>query len=100
MSGILLRNGATEDSGIVAVVMVTITRMFDSGTTGDHLALYDFASHANDRTYDLSFTEKTLRERGLLDVNGVMHTSVRNVAASAIVVNGLDPTLRDPAKTD
>ena len=91
-----LKNGTEELSQLVSVTMITIQTLFDSADLTDALALYDLAKGAKDATYDMSFTRRRLAGLGLLDAGGRMHQSIRNIAASALTVEGGTVTLTSP----
>lgn len=94
-----LKNGSEEPAPLVAVTVLSLKKLFESDDMTDMLALYDLARGAKDRSYDMSFTSKRLRDLGLLDHAGRMHDSIRNIAVSALTVEGDTVKLASPRAT-
>ena len=93
MEVIKLKNGTEECKPLVAIVMGILNHLADERP----LALYDLAMRCRDQNYQFfGDNEEYLQQLKLIDANGVIHDSDRNVILSAMRGDGFDITLGSP----
>lgn len=99
MNIIKLRNGTEEAEPLVKSVMMHLTSLWDSGLPGV-LMLYDLREICEGRGNNVAKdTIRSLKERKLVEDDGRVHASIRNVVLSALEGQGLDTTLVSPLAT-
>ncbi len=89
MQEVKLKNGSTEADVLVTTVMISIRSLFENGIQG-LCDVYDFGSIARGED-NPAITRKTverLTDLGLMNKDGSMHQSIRNIAISAIDQDG------------
>jgi hypothetical protein len=88
-----LKNGSCESKILVAVFVATLRNLF----TERPIHAYELVSKARDSTHKFfGRTGEDLQKLGLVESNGEMHESVRNVVLSAVQGDGFDMKLGDP----
>lgn len=93
METVILRNGAEEVKPLVAIVMSLLEHVANERP----FALYDLVMRCRDLSYQFfGDNEEYLRELKLVDQNGIIHDSDRNVILSAVGGEGMDMVLRSP----
>ena len=93
METVILRNGAEEAKPLVVVMMLCLERLMDERP----LALYDLVMRCRDRNYQFfGDNEDYLKNLKLVEQDGSIHDSTRNVILSAADGDGLDMVLRSP----
>lgn len=95
MEELLLKNGSKEADALVRVLMMSLRGLWDG--IGGALAVYDLVEKCKNPDYEIfgSNTEK-LENLRLIDSNGTIHGSIKNVVLSAVEGEGLDMTLGSP----
>lgn len=94
MDIVKLKNGSEEAKPLVAVLMMTLRRLFEEAPT----AAYDLVQMCRDKTArPWGNNGQVLEEMGLVE-NGRVGTSVRNVVLSAVSGDGLAMTLSSPTR--
>jgi hypothetical protein len=87
-----LKNGKEEAGPLVAVVMVTLGRLFDE----EPITAFELVTLARDPSHVLwPGTPEKLAALGLVE-HGRIQNSIRNVILSAVTGEGLDMVLSDP----
>lgn len=90
-----LRTGKYEAEPVVATIMLSIKALVRENP----IAFYELASKARDRDHQLvGNTGQLLKERGLLQRDGNLHESARNVVLAATEGEGLSMRLVNPLK--
>jgi len=90
-----LTTGQREHAGLVAVVHMALSHAFAT----DPLMAYDVVMRAREPNYKFfGSAEERAKRAALVDDNGVMHGSVRNIILAAVTGDGLDMQLRSPIK--
>lgn len=93
METIRLRNGAEEVKPLVVITIRTLEHVMDERP----LAFYDLVMKCRDQNYQFfEDNEDYLKEQRLVDANGSIHDSIRNVVLSAAKGDGMDMVLRSP----
>lgn len=92
MDVVKLKNGAEEVAALVTTTMMTLTRLLHDNP----IAAVDAVGLARDRGYDASFTLSALKDLALVRDDGTMHSSIRNIIASAAKGEGLELELVNP----
>lgn len=98
MQTVKLRNGTEEVAMMVPIIMMHLKSMF----ADDPIAAYEIVMHARDRNHPPWNETMTARFKSLslLESDGRMHDTVRNIIVSAVTGDLLDMTLRDPRVID
>jgi len=97
MKKILLKNGSKEADTLVAVVMISLRGLFDSGGVGGALAVYELREKCKDPDHEIfGMLNEPLENLRLINSNGTVHSSIRNVVLSAVEGEGMDMTLGSP----
>lgn len=95
METVILRNGAEEAKPLVAVTMLSLGHLMDERP----LALYDLVMKCRDRNYQFfGDNEEHLKSLNIVDRDGSIHTSIRNIVLSAADGDGLAMVIRSPVK--
>ena len=93
METLKLRNGAEEAKSLVATTYMILTDLMES----DPILFYELVMKARNREYRcFGNTGETLQGRNLLERDGRMHDSMRNIIVSAVEGESLDMVLRSP----
>jgi len=93
METVRLKNGTEEDKPSVVMTMMSLEHVMDERP----LALYDLAMMCRDRNYEpFGSNGSYLKDLNLVDQDGSIHNSIRNIVLSAISGDGLDIVLRNP----
>jgi hypothetical protein len=93
METVILKNGAEEAKPLVVMTMISLEKIMKER----HLALYDLVMRCRDRTYQFfSDNEEYLKSLNLVDRDGSIHGSIRNIVLSAAEGDGLDMVIRSP----
>lgn len=88
-----LKNGTEEDKALVAATMLTARLLLDSNP----MAFHDAVMIARDPKYrPFGNLGKTLAGARILQDDGAMHASIRNVLLSAVTGDGLAMVLGSP----
>ena len=92
-----LRDGTREALPLVATTIMVLERLYET----EPLALYDLRMMCDDRGYQ-PFGENgdVLKDARLLEPDGRMHSSVRNIVRNAVTVKDLSIGLRNPLKQE
>jgi len=92
-----LKNGAIEVRSIVVTVYFLLEDLLQ--TTRGAIAFHDLVSLCRDSKYHLQDGQKEyLIESGLLQQNGTVHSSIKNIVLSAVLGEGLNMELVLPVK--
>lgn len=93
MKSIHLKNGWEEAAPLVATTMLCLKSLIDSNPN----AFYELVMKCRDRKHDLfGNAQDVLHERALVEVDGSVHGSIRNIVLSAIRGKGFNIILGDP----
>jgi predicted NBD/HSP70 family sugar kinase len=93
-----LKNGAEEAEPVVKLVVMSIRTLLESGKMEDTLAFFDLVSKARDPRYKVfsPVQENILKRLALLQPDGNIHESIRNVVLSAVVGESFEMRLVSP----
>ncbi len=92
-----LKNGSEEHGALVNVVLYSLNKLMADLP----IVLYELVQVARDASHEpFGETGKDLEKRGLLQPDGRMPESIRNVVLSAVVGEGLDLELVNPRATE
>jgi hypothetical protein len=95
---VTLNNGSIEAEGLVAVTMISLMHLVKDGT-GGMLAAYDLVMRCRDGSYQFfGDNEEKLKAIGLVERDGNVHSSVRNIVLSAAKGDGMDMTFGSPVR--
>lgn len=93
MKIVRLKNNSEEAVPLVNVMMVSLRLLLEE----QPVTFYELVMLARDWQHDLfGNTGDKLRERHLIQQDGRMHASLRNIILSAVEGNGLKMSLGDP----
>lgn len=93
METIRLKNGTEEVESLVVVTMLSLEHLMDERP----LALYDLVMMCRDSSYEpFGDNGDHLKDLRLIDQDGSVHSSVRNIILSATDGNGMDMVLQSP----
>ena len=99
MEMVTLKNGSEEAKPLVVIVMMSLRKLFNSGNMGDAISAYELAMKAREPGHKLfGNTVQDLAKLALVNADGSMHDSVRNIVVSAVEGEGFDMTLGNPVK--
>jgi len=88
-----LKNGTEEAEPLVTITMMCLRDLMGS----DPLAVYELVMLARDRNHELfGNARQRLEARSLVQHDGRMHDSIRNIVLSAASGDGLDMVLQSP----
>ena len=94
MGLIKLKNGSEEEKALVVVVMVSLQGLLDKNP----ILFYELVMKCRDSKHELfGDSGKDLQDLALLQQDGNVHSSVRNIVLSAAQGEDLDLTLISPA---
>jgi hypothetical protein len=92
-----LKNGAEEAEPIVTVVMMRLQSMMESGDLVDAMLVYDLVMKCRDDSYRFFGENETkLKNMALVEHDGRVHDSIRNVILSSVVGDGLEMRIESP----
>lgn len=96
VQSVKLKNGSEEEQPFVTFVMTSINGLVEQGLPG-LLALYDLVEVCKDNDYrpQASYLRK-LQDLGLLNEDGTVHNSIRNIVLSAVHGEGRDRSIGSP----
>lgn len=95
METVILRNGAEEAKPHVTVTMMSLEHLMEDRP----LAFYDLAMRCRDRSYKFfGDNEEYLKSLDIVDRDGSIHGSIRNIVLSAVEGDGLDMHIRSPVR--
>jgi hypothetical protein len=95
---VTLRTGIQEARILVNGTKMSLSELARKGPNG-MLAVYDLAAKCRDPKYEFfGNAEKILQEAGLVQKDGRIHDSIKNIVLAATDVDGIDFTLVDPLK--
>lgn len=93
---IMLKSGVEEAESLVTVVMMSLRGLQEEGLPG-MLTLYDFAEKCKNPAYKLEGdAEQKLKGLGLVQQDGKIHQSIKNIVRSASEGEGLEFRLVNP----
>lgn len=96
MKTVVLKNGATEATALVATVMVALSSLMERKP----MAVYELNELCKDRNHKIFGDLGTdLTELALLEGDGQPHGSIKNIVLSAISGEGLEMALGHPVRT-
>jgi len=97
MEIVKLKNGTTEAKPLVNATMLILRDLVDN----DPITLYELTMLCRDSSHQLWGSAGTkLKERNLVESDGRVHQSIRNVVLSAVTGDGLDMCLSSPLAED
>lgn len=97
MKTVVLKNGAEEVESLVVVMMLSLERLIQTNP----IAAYELVEVCKNHTHiPFGNTGDVLKYSGLMESNGQIHTSVKNVVLSAFEGDGLNMHLTSPVKQD
>ena len=95
MEAVILKNGAEEIKSFVVMAMAILNRLAQERP----LALCDLVMKCRDRNYQFfGDNEGYLKSLELVEGNGTVHGSIRNIVLSAAEGDGLDMHIRSPVQ--
>ena len=95
METVILKNGAEEQVHMVSHTMETLWYLAKERS----MVLYELAMKCRDRNHKFfGTTGQTLVKLGLVEADGSIHDTVRNIVLSAIEGDGADLTIGSPLK--
>lgn len=99
--GVTLKNGTIEDRGLVIATMMSIRGLMGSSGLEGLLLVADLVSICRkDPTYQpYGDNEKKLKELSLINSDGSVHESIRNIVLSAANGEGLEMSITSPLAT-
>lgn len=90
---VLLQNGNTEAKGLVAIVMLTLRKMMQEKP----IVLYELVMLCRDRDHTLwGQTGTELMDYDLVQRDGTVHSSIRNIVLSGTEGDGLELSIKNP----
>lgn len=97
MDVLKLKNGSEEAAPLVKVTMMSVEHLMESHP----IALMELVSLCRDRDHELfGNTAVELRSFALVDLDGSIHRSIRNIVLSAVEGEGLEMRLISPLAED
>jgi len=96
MEIVTLKNGATEADVTVFAAMASL----DSLMKKNPMALYELTQKCRDENHKVfnEHLELVLKDGCLMEQDGKIHESIKNIVLSAVVGDGLDMILDSPIK--
>lgn len=89
-----LRNGAEEVKSLVSMILFTLKDMWSKGEV---TTVYELAMLCRDPEHKLfGDTGDVLKKLSLVQPDGRVHDSIRNIVLSAVEGEGLDMRLQSP----
>jgi hypothetical protein len=99
MKMLKLKNGSEELEPTVIAVMNVLHNMINSGI--DCIAVYELVEKCKDNKHVLfGNAGEKLQKFGLIDKNGSIHESIKNIVLSAVEGDGMDMSIGNPIKSD
>ena len=93
METVRLKNKTEEVEGLVAITMMTLGRLIEESP----IVFYELVMKCRDRGHVFwGDAAKVLRDYNLIEYDGDVHQSLRNIVTSAVVGDGLDMRLVSP----
>lgn len=93
MEMVTLKNGSEEAKVLVAGIKLSVLRIWDDNP----LAIYDLHSACKDSNYEpFGDNGATLKKLSLMEPNGGIHQSIKNVVLSMVEGEGMEKTLVSP----
>lgn len=88
-----LKNGTTEAEGLVSVTMMSLSHLIQENAMG----FYELVMKCRDRDHQFwGDIAKDLKNLGLVESDGRVHGSIRNIVLSAVIGEGMGMTLGSP----
>lgn len=89
-----LKNGSAEPDSLVAAILLSVDKILEK----NGLAFYGLVRVCRDRSHKVFSTvlSKLLKDAGLMQDDGTVHDSIRNVVLSGATGEGLGMTWGDP----
>ncbi len=98
MQMVALNNGSSEPQPIVVAAYMSLSGLWEEGIAG-MCAVIDLVSRCNNPRHPIDRqSEEKLRSLALIEPDGKIHGSIKNVVLSAAKGTGLDMTLVSPVK--
>lgn len=95
METVELRNGAVEATPLVTVAMMSLRHLMNEKP----LALYDLVMVCRDSSYEwFGDNLQESQNLSLVQPDGKVHESIRNIVLAAVTGDGLDMRLESPVK--
>jgi enolase len=93
-----LKNGAEEAEPLVKVVMLSLSSLFEADRMDYAFAFYELVMKARDPKHEIfsNVHKNVLKDLALVQSNGRMHDSIRNIVLSAVEGEGLAMKLVSP----
>lgn len=99
METIVLKNGATEATTLVATVVATVMVSLESLMKSKPMAVYELNELCKDRNHKIfGNLGSDLIELALLQSDGQPHGSIKNIVLSAVEGEGLNMSIGNPIK--
>lgn len=96
METVILKNGTEEVATLVALTTSILLSLLEERP----LILYDLVMKCRDRDYQFfGNNEEHLKSLKLIDRDGSIHGSIRNIVLSAAKGDGLDLIIKSPIRT-
>ncbi len=93
MKTVQLKNGAEEAASLVNIAMNSITTLLKSKP----IVVYELVMKCRDSNHELfGKSGEDLRELSLIEADGSVHSSIRNIVLSAASGDGLDMVFSSP----
>lgn len=93
MKVVTLKNGTTEAKALVNATMLVLRDLAES----DPLLLYELTMLCRDSSHQLwGSAGAKLKDRKLIEADGRVHQSIRNIVLSAVTGDGFDMCLTSP----
>ena len=95
METVVLKNETEEAVALVATVMVVLNRLMEAKP----IVVYELVQKCRDRAHQFFGNAKEdLLWLSLVQEDGQVHSSIKNVVLSAVCGDGLEMTIGDPVK--
>jgi len=96
MHTVLLKNGIKEAEPLVRVMMyLVLPDLLKNHPT----AFYDLVMRCRDKSYKFfGNNEKLLKDKNIVDTDGSIHSSIKNIVLCAIEGEGIEMRLVNPLK--
>lgn len=96
MNLVKLKNGTEEVEPVVKVVMMNLSALWEEGLPGV-LAVYDLVERCRDSNYQFfGSNEQKLKELALVESDGRINNSIRNIVLSAAQGTGREMQIGSP----
>ena len=99
METVTLRNGSTEMKALVIMTYMNLKKMFDDMKGA--IAFYELVALCKDSKHEIfpDVQKQYLISRALMQSDGRVHQSIKNVVLSATTGEGVDLSLVNPIAT-